>query len=301
MRCFKDDIKLNDNEKTAVALGKFDGIHLGHATLIREITSCNKYLSSLVFTFDRSPDVVFAGRDEGYILTMEERRKKLSKMGVDILVEYPFTKEFAALEPVDFVKHILIDRLHIKMLTVGADFCFGKGRSGNVSLLRELSKKYDFELNVFDKLSINGEIVSSTLIRDNLKQGRLSLVEKYLGEPYTIFGVVVNGKRLGRTIGFPTANIVVSKEKLLPPYGVYRAEIKTKDETFYGIADLGIKPTVSDDETCGLETYIFDFDRDIYGETIEVRLKEFIRPEMRFDSVDELVKQIKKDVETAKA
>ncbi len=299
MRYYNDDIKL-DNERTAIALGKFDGIHKGHEVLLKDIISYGRNLSSCIFTFDRSPNAFLSDKEDGFILTRDERKKKLNDMGVDILVEYPFTKEFAGLMPEDFVKNILVEKLHMEVMTVGADFCFGRKRSGNVSLLKELSERYNFTLNVYDKLSINDVIVSSSLIRECLLKGDMDMVRLYLGEEYKITGKVVSGARLGRTIGHPTANLLIDPTKILPPFGVYASRIKIDDNIYSGVSNLGIKPTVSDEGRVGLETYIFDFDNDIYSKDIEVSLHGFLRHEMKFDNIDLLKEQLEKDVQKAR-
>lgn len=279
---------------TAVALGKFDGFHRGHQLLLEQVRNWQEQgLTGVIFTFAE------AGKSLGVQKRIDSRNEKLRKAeaaGIDILLEYPFTKEFSAMEPEAFVAEILIKQLGVKAVAVGRDFRFGRNRSGDTALLVKLGQQYDFQVMVFDKLMENQNEISSSLIRSEIEAGHMEQAAAYMGQGYSVFGEVIHGKELGTAIGIPTANQWISPEKLLPPFGVYAARILWKGQVYYGISNLGCKPTVSEEQLVGLETYIFDFQQDIYGEWIEVELLHFIRPERKFAGVEELVEQMQEDI-----
>lgn len=290
-------------KNTAVALGKFEGLHRGHQLLFDEIKKQKQQgLKSVVFTFDMPPRSALRG-DQSYqqIYTKEERRLLLEEMQMDILIEHPFTKEFAAQTPEEFVRDVLVGKAGAKKVVVGKDFRFGKKRSGDVALLKELAPKYGYELIVIEKLQMNHKDVSSTRIRAHLEKGEMEEAERLLGRPYAVLGEVVHGKALGRTIQIPTANQIAATNKLLPPNGVYisRIQIIGEDDSYYGITNVGVKPTVEKYAVKDVETNIIDFHRDIYGSTIKVELLHYRRPEMKFASLEDLRMQMEKDVYAA--
>lgn len=290
-------------ENTAVALGKFEGLHRGHQLLFDEIKKQKKAgLKSVVFTFDMPPRFALSG-DQSYqqIYTKEERRFLLEEMHIDILIEHPFTKEFAAQTPEEFVRDVLVKKAGAKVIVVGSDCRFGRKRSGDVELLKELAPRYGYELVVIDKLQMGHKDVSSTRVRAHLEKGEMEEASLLLGRPFAVMGPVVHGKALGRTIQIPTANQRADKNKLLPPNGVYISRIFLPGEEgyHYGITNVGVKPTVETDGLKDVETNIVDFDRDIYGEIIKVELLHYRRPEMHFASLDELRAQMEKDVDAA--
>lgn len=287
-------------ENTAVALGKFEGLHRGHQLLFHEIKKQKKAgLQSVVFTFDMPPRSALEG-DTAYqqIYTKEERRILLEELQIDILVEHPFTKEFASQTPEEFVRDVLVGKAGAKVVVVGKDFRFGKKRSGDTAVLQKLASKYGYQLIVIEKLQMDHQDVSSTRIRAYLEKGEMEKAAELLGRPYTIVGEVVHGKALGRTIQIPTANQIANKNKLMPPNGVYvsRIKIKGEEKEFYGITNVGVKPTVEEHAVKGIETNILDFDKNIYGQKIAVELLHYKRPEMHFASVDELRHQMEQDV-----
>ena len=301
MEYIKDpDFQLED---TAVALGKFEGLHRGHQLLFEEIKKQKaEGLKSVVFTFDMPPRSALSG-DQSYqqIYTKEERRLLLEEMQIDILIEHPFTKEFAAQTPEEFVRDILVGRAGAKKVVVGKDFRFGKKRSGDVGLLKELAPKYGYELIVIEKLQMEHKDVSSTRVRAHLEKGEMEEAARLLGRPYAVIGEVVHGKALGRTIQIPTANQKADKNKLMPPNGVYisRIYISGEEGCHYGITNVGVKPTVEEHAAKDVETNIVNFDGDIYGKTIKVELLHYRRPEMQFASLDELRARIEIDVAAA--
>lgn len=284
-------------QPTAVAIGKFDGLHRGHRELLRLILEQKKngYLST-IFTFDPPPEVLFGKRQQKEITTKEEKRIIFEKMGVDILIEYPLNEISAAIEPEDFVKGILKEKMNMCYLVAGYDLSFGHKGAGNAKLLESLAPMYEFELHIIEKVCDEGREISSTFIREEVDKGNMSLVTRLLGEPYMVIGQVVHGAKLGRKIGMPTINILPQKEKMLPPKGVYYSRTKIGEKEYKSITNIGKKPTVSDEGQIGVETYLYEFDKDVYGKNAVVKLLEFKRPERKFSNVEELKAQMMKDV-----
>ena len=286
-------------KNTAVALGKFEGLHRGHQLLLKELVSFQKQgLSSVMFTFDLPPKAVIRHDYEKVIYTKDERRRKLEKTSLNYLIEHPFTEQFSRLRPEEFIKEVLVDKVGVKQIVVGADFHFGYRRSGNVEILKELAPKYGYGVTVIPKLQVRGEDVSSSRVRACLKEGRMEEANVLLGEPYTVFGEVVHGKKLGaKVLGMPTANQIPPANKFLPPNGVYVSKIIYQDEVYFGISNIGVKPTIDDHIAKGVETFIFDFDEDIYGTVLEVQLLDYERPEQKFASFEELAAKMRKDAD----
>ena len=292
--------KLNIREKTAVAIGKFDGIHVGHKELLSKILDKKKDgLKATVFTFDPSPEEFFVGHPVTQLFTREEKLKAFKELGVDILVMFPLNDETAATDPEEFVRRILVDELKASYIAAGSDVSFGDKGKGDSKLLERLGKELSYELCIIDKVKIDGEEVSSTRVRNAVSDGDMDLTNRLLGTEYSVSGIVEHGNHLGRTIGVPTVNILPPAMKLLPPYGVYSSTVKVGGNEFKGMTNIGRKPTVSEKEKVGVETYIYDFDRDVYGEYIEVVLHSFVRPEIKFDNMEQLKKQIQQDIKNA--
>ena len=268
----------NNFLKSAVAIGKFDGIHIGHQALLQCIINKKKDgMRAVVFTFSPSPEEFFRGQALPVIDTLEEKRENFEKMGVDVLIEYPLTKESAAISPQSFMEDILHVGLNAGYVVSGKDLSFG------------------------NKVCIDGCEVSSTTVRDCITKGDMEKVNRMLGRRYRIGGEVVHGKALGRTIQMPTINIVPAKQKLLPPSGVYATVTIIDGKEYPGITNIGIKPTVSDENRVGVETHLFDFDKDVYGKNVVTELLSFIRPEKRFASIEDMLTAIKMDCEYAKS
>ncbi len=293
--------ELNIENSTAVAMGKFDGIHIGHKKLLDLIINEKADgLNSMVFTFEPSPEEFFLGRSLPQLFTRDEKRRAFEKMGIDYLVEFPLTKESAATEPDVFVKDILCGRLKASYIAAGTDVSFGDKGRGDGFLLKNLSKEMGYDLNLIDKVRIDGSEVSSTRIRSEVSDGNMKMVKRLLGDYYSVSGVVEHGRNLGHKMGIPTVNLIPPEYKLLPPFGVYSAVVVMNNKEYRGMTNIGRKPTISDKEKVGVETYIYDFDEDVYGEFLEIKLTRFVRPEIKFDSIDELKKQIKKDITDAR-
>lgn len=278
---------------TAVTIGKFDGFHLGHKLLLDKIKTYaeEKNVKAICYKLD------FGG---AAILSPEEQEKLAAEAGIDEFIRVPFTPEFASSSPEDFVKNILVGELGAEYIVVGTDFCFGKNREGNVELLKSLSDKYGFKVEAVEKLKLDGEVVSSTGIRALLDAGNVAEAEKRLGRSYGFTGKVGSGKHLGRSLGFPTVNIIPGEGKLLPKFGVYASRTIVGDSTYGSITNVGIRPSVDDGDTANVETFIYDFSDDIYGEDIRVELLKFIRTEKKFESLDALKEQISADIATAR-
>lgn len=294
----KTDFKLHNS---VVTLGKFDGIHIGHQMLLNHVIELKQQgYQSVMFTFSLHPYNLFSEKEFSMIYTNEEKLHKLQEEGLDVLIAYPFTKETAALEPEEFIEEVLVKKVDAKVIVVGNDFCFGKNRRGNVDLLIRHASKYGYKVYAYEKVEYNGRVVSSTRVREEITKGNMEAVNKMLAKPFSIRGVVVHGRKLGRTLGMPTINMIPPEDKLLPPNGVYAATIEIDGKNYYGVSNIGQKPTVSDERRTGLETFIFDYEGDLYGRELEVCLYYHQRPEMKFNGIDELKAQMEQDIQNAK-
>ena len=289
MKIIKGTTEFQIQEETAISLGKFDGFHQGHQLLVdRVLQKKREGLKSLIFTFDFG--------DRPVLLLPEERRRMLGKWGVDYLLECPFVESISHMEAEKFVREILVRRLHVRYLAVGTDFRFGYQRRGDYRLLERLSAECGYQVEVVEKACYQGEEISSSRIRRELEQGHMELVNQLLGYAYSVTGEVLHGRRIGRTLGMPTTNLLPSERKLLPPNGVYATRTVIAGELFEGITNIGYKPTVGGEPRKGVETYLFDLDRDLYGEILTVRFYGYERAERKFASLDELKKRIEQDV-----
>lgn len=285
------NFKLNN---TAVTLGKFDGFHIGHMKLIEELKKNRDDFETVVFTFDTSP-LKFVGIDNKEILSKEERIQKYDKLEIDMVIEYPFDKQLMHMSAKSFVADIIKGKLDAKKIIVGKDFRFGHNRTGNVSMLQELSKIYGYELIIMDKVKYCDEDVSSTRIKSEILKGNMKAVCDMLGYAYPICGEVVGGRKLGREMGFPTINQCVAENKVIPPNGVYASRVMIEGKIYTGVTNIGSKPTVKNDKEITVETHILNFDEDIYGKKVCVGLYEYMRKEEKFVGLKELKEQIVKD------
>ena len=253
----------------------------------------------MVFTFDIPPKKLTEGEGQRLLSTNREKQALFAERGIDYLIQCPFTPGIMFMEPEDFVDRIVKD-LNVKRIVVGEDCCFGHNRRGDHRLLAQLADRYGYELKVVEKLKFEGRDISSTYIREEITKGNMEIAEQLLGHPYSIDGIVETGNRIGRTIGIPTANIEAEPVKLLPPFGVYAATIDIRGERYYGIANIGRKPTirpkVGDRNPIGVEMHILHFHEDIYREPVRISFYAYERPEIKFDSISDLQAQIKKDI-----
>lgn len=260
-------------------------------------------LKSVVFTFVPSPAAFFSSSPVKELSTIEEKRRIFEKAGVDYLIEYPFHQEIADMEPEVFVKEVLAGRLRAKCVVAGEDVSFGKKGAGNYHLLQELASNCGYQVILIEKVSYQDKEVSSTYVREEVRKGNMELAAQLLGTPYHVGGKIIHGRQLGRTIGMPTVNLLPPSEKLLPPKGVYYSYVVLhggEENKLPAITNIGTKPTVDDRCMMGVETYIYNFDQDVYGEELEVYLLKFKRPEMCFDGVDALKRQMAKDLAEGK-
>lgn len=285
------------NKETAVAIGKFDGLHIGHRRLLQEILEQKKKgLAACVFTFDPPPALLFGASDGKELTTREEKRVLFQRMGVDILIEFPLNVRTAAMPPRDFASGVLARQLNARFIAAGTDLSFGAGGAGNAGLLRAMGPEWGFTVDTIDKVRFGEEEVSSTYVRSQVEAGNMLLVEQLLGMPYTIMGTVQHGNRIGRTLGMPTVNLTPAASKLMPPCGVYFSSVLYEGRRYRAISNVGYKPTVTDERVMGVESYLYDFGEEIYGKEIEVSLYEFKRPEKRFEGIEGLREQLRKDV-----
>lgn len=291
------DIRQVPWERAAVSIGKFEGLHVGHHTLLRrlEIAARQKNMSSVVFTFDISPRQYF-GQGRGNLFTKEERRNILTAWNLQYLTEYPFTQEFACMCPEQFVEEILIHRLRCGYLTVGENFRFGKERGGDTKLLERYASESAFELEIIGRQTVGNEPVSSTHVRRYLEMGNMECVAEMLGFAFFLEGQVVEGNHLGRSWGIPTANIIPAGNKLLPPKGVYFSRVCVDGKRYYGITNIGNKPTIGNHYANGVETYLYHYEGNLYGRTIRVELMSYHRPEQKFDSKEALIERLRYDI-----
>lgn len=286
------------NNSTCLAIGAFDGLHKGHQLIIDKCMQIadQKEIPSAVLSFEPHPLTIVPGHNPPpSIVSRKQKISILEKMGIDYYFEQEFNEEFAALTAVEFVKDILLDKLKVDTVVVGSDFRFAKNNEGSVEILNELAEVYGFNTNIISQLHDNDDRISSTRIRRLLRNGKLEKAEQLLGRPYQICGKVVHGKKVGRKLGYPTANLNLESNYAIPPHGVYAVKVYFNEQIYYGAASLGHNPTF-DDQKFSFEIFIIDFDKNLYEKRICVDLVEFIRPEINFSGPEELKKQMQKDV-----
>ena len=302
MKIIRSITAFNSSEKTIVTIGTFDGIHIGHQKILKDLikTAKKEGKKSVLLTFFPHPRMVLQKDNKILLLnTIEEKSGLLEKMGLDYLIIHPFSKEFSRLTALDFVRDILVDKLNTSRLIIGYDHHFGKNREGNIHQLKEYSLLYDFKVEEIPAQDIDDVSVSSTKIRTALKEGNLKTANNYLGYHYMINGTVVSGKKLGGTIGFPTANLEIKEPyKLIPKTGVYIIKTHINTVLYTGIMNIGFNPTVLGKHQT-IEAHLFDFNEDLYGKEIMIEFIYFLREEHKFKSVKELVVQLNIDKENA--
>ncbi len=298
MTYFTDTFDFFIDEPVAVALGKFDGLHQGHRYLLDALLAgTEEGCRSVAFTFDIPPRAL-AGGDRNVLLTNREKEQIFDESGIDTVVECPFTDEIRMMDPEAFLA-FLCARMEVRRIVAGTDFRFGHDRRGGVEDLARLEARWGYRTVVVDKVQDHGQDISSTRIRDALEGGALDEANRLLGYPYFLTAPVIHGDGFGQTLGIPTANQRPPEEKILPPRGVYATRVTVGDETFPGVSDIGVKPTVAERHSLGVETHILGFDRPLYDEEIRVAFLAWLRPEQTFETVDELRSQIHRDCDRA--
>lgn len=292
-----DGVKLNN---TWLTIGSFDGVHLGHQQLIRELNSHAHHngARSIVLTFYPHPAVVL-GRKTGafYLTTPSEKLELLEQLGTDIIVTHPFTYEISQSTARDFTGY-LHEHLGFEQLWVGHDFALGKGREGNVTYLTQLGQEFNYQVHIIDPVSSDGNTISSSQIRSMIMDGEVKNANKLLGRPYQVQGIVIHGDGRGKSIGIPTANLDTGEEKLIPGAGVYASQALIAGKIWPAAVNVGTRPTFeSADQTSHVEAHILDFSRDLYSQKITLEFIERLRGEERFDSVADLIRQIRIDID----
>jgi riboflavin kinase/FMN adenylyltransferase len=303
LKQFKSIFEFSSVKKTIITLGTFDGVHLGHQAILKKLVSATEKgtYESLVLTFYPHPRMVLNQEGAMHLLnTIEEKTILLEKFGVDNLIVHPFDDAFSKLSAEAFVKNILVDQLNIHKIIIGYDHRFGENRSANITDLIHFGKQFNFEVEQINAEEINEITVSSTKIRTALLEGAIELANQYLGYDYFFSGTVMKGKQLGRTIGFPTANIKLSEtNKLIPKNGVYIIYSTLNNKRIYGMMNIGHNPTVGENNKT-IEVHYFDVNEDLYYKIITVAFLKFIRTEEKFDTIDALKIQLNKDREFSK-
>lgn len=296
MQYIYDTAEITRHEESVVVLGNFDGVHKGHQQLFKvaRIEANKRGLDSVVFSFYPHPTWVIGKHPKSLLMSRRDKKLMVEHLGMDVLVEYPFTKDFASISPEEFFKEILIKKLKARVLVVGSNYYFGKDKAGNPESLQQLGLEYDVEVRVVEAVMENHQMISSSQIRKFILDGEIESANEMLGHPYMIVGNVVQGKQLGRTLGFPTLNLIADPDRVYPPNGVYATKVKVYSKTYLGMTNIGYNPTVNG-EIKMIETHLFDFNQNIYGQSVEVDFYHFIRPEQKFENVEALQEQLCKD------
>jgi riboflavin kinase/FMN adenylyltransferase len=300
VKIFQDLTAINGIPNPVLTIGTFDGVHVGHQKILQQVKKDAEKIGgqSVLFTFFPHPRMVLYPESHGLKLlqTQEEKMAKLARVGVENCIVYPFTFDFSRLSAIEFVRDILVNKLQIKKLVIGYDHQFGKNREGNIEFLKEICEVYGFEVIEIPAQDIDAVNVSSTKIRNAILDGDVAKANEYLGERFELTGTIVHGQAIGKTIGFPTANIRVNSDlKLIPGNGVYVVEVTVKNSHYVGMLNIGNRPTVSDSEDRTIEVHILDFSGEIYAEEITVKFIDKLRDEKQFVDLHELQNQLKED------
>ncbi|MFA3782489.1 bifunctional riboflavin kinase/FAD synthetase [Melioribacteraceae bacterium 4301-Me] len=304
MKIYSDTVNINNNTiRYVVTVGTFDGLHIGHMKIIDSVVRKAQSVNgqSVLVTFEPHPRLVLSKDYNIKLLTtFDEKRKLLQEAGIDNLIVINFTKQFSQLSSEEFIYHYIVQKIGAQHMIIGYDHKFGKDRNGDVNKLKQLGEKWNFSVTSVPPAKINGEIISSTLIRNALNDGDIEKANLFLGRAYSFSGTVVEGVKRGRTLGFPTANIHLNNEmKLIPKRGVYFCSVKLMNENLYGLMNIGIRPTFENKKELVIEVHILNFNDDIYGQELEIDLIKRIRDEKKFESKEQLVNQIENDKKQA--
>lgn len=301
MKIFHGTENANIQKPTVLTLGVFDGLHLGHQRIMRTVVERAKAVNAVptAITFDPHPRAVLHPETAPPLLqTLDQRLANFNVLGIEQAIVIPFTKDFAAQPAEDFLADIVHDRLHAKEVYLGKGFAFGRGRGGDIDLLRRKSSELGFVADEVPEVKLRGQRISSSKIRGLLAEGRVNLVRRMLGRPYGVEGVIIRGNRRGHTIGFPTANLK-PHNRVTPKFGVYATATLVDGAWRRSITNIGVRPTFETEAEPSIESYIFDFDDDLYGDVLRVRFLHRIRDERKFNGIDELKAQIQRDTATA--
>ncbi len=288
-------------KNTVLTIGTYDGVHFGHQQIIKRINDIAKEIDgeSVMLTFDPHPRLILNPNDNKLklISTIDEKEELLEEFGLDHLVIVEFSKEFASTDAEEYVEKILVQNFHPKRIVIGYDHRFGNGRQGNIDLLRQLAPKYGYEVEEIPAQTLDEISVSSTKVRNALLDGDIQQANEFLAHPFTIKGKVIHGDKIGRILGFPTANIEVSNShKLIPASGVYAVKIKIEDTFYKGALSIGYRETVFDNSSLTIEVFILDFDGDLYDKELDMIFVQYLRPQIKYENWDLLKEQIEKDV-----
>lgn len=287
-------------ENTVLSLGKFDGVHRGHELLMETLLEKKQEgLATAIFTFDIPPRKSVERVKAKVLTTNEEKRHHLEKIGIDYLIECPFTPEVMCMEAEDFIRW-MVEKLRVRCFVVGDDFHFGHNRRGNYQMLQKMSEELGYEVVVHKKVQEDGRDISSTFVREEVEKGNIEKANHLLGYPYFVEGMVLHGNQIGRTIGIPTINLIPSEEKLLPEFGVYISLVTIEGHVYQGVTNVGCKPTIQGENPIGVETHLLDFSADIYERNVKVEFLTHIREERKFASVEELKQQMSEDIACAR-
>lgn len=293
------------NSKAIVTVGTFDGVHIGHQKLLATINEIakNENGESVLLTFSPHPRLVLFPDDNDLKLltTLDERIERLRKLGLDHLIIHPFSIDFSRITALDYVRNILVSHLGVRKLIIGYDHHFGRNREGNLEYLKKAAPEHNFEVVEIPAQEIEDVNISSTKIRNALEAGNVELANQYLGYEYGLDGTVISGNKLGREMGFPTANIKpLDKYKLIPGNGVYAVYFKIEDTWFKGMANIGTRPTVTDSKKRVIEVHVFNFEGDLYDKKVRVVFAKRLRDEVKFNNMADLVKQMENDADDTK-
>ncbi len=288
------DIKQREN--SIVVLGNFDGVHRGHQKLFEVAIKKAKEegLQIVVFSFYPHPSWIIGNAPKPLLMSRREKEETIKNFHIDILIEYPFTREFASVSAEKFFVDVLMKQLKAKVIIIGSNYYFGRNQEGNQYYLYQLGQKYQCKVCVVDTLKIDSKTISSSTIRDLIVKGDIQTANTLLGHPYMITGQVIQGKMLGRTIGFPTINIKTESDRIYPPIGVYATKIIVYNEEYWGMTNIGYNPTVNGTDKM-IETHIFDFNEQLYNQEVKIYFYDFMRPEQKFASLDLLTEQLGRD------
>ena len=287
-------------EPTVISLGKFDGIHRGHELLLEQLMKKKREgYKAVIFTFDIPPKKALDAEEVRVLTTNEEKMHMFDSFGIDYLIECPFTPEVMNMEPEVFIE-MLVKNLSVKYIVAGEDFCFGRNRRGDYRMLQEYAAQLSYEAIILPKMKEDKGDISSSYAREEIIAGRIEMANKLLGYPYFVSGKVKHGNKIGRTIGFPTINLIPPENKLLPSYGVYITKVTIEGIVYHGVTNVGCKPTIEGENPVGIETYILDFNQDIYDKVVMVTFIKKLREERKFSNLEKLLEQMRLDVNEAK-